>query len=681
MRARLRIAAPLIVIFLYLLWVKSPQLGYVTWDEGLGYNAPEDGKTAEDIKDNSPVVNPTGTVLPTSSTAAGNDVLASSVQDLKPTGSAGEQVTSAASHSTSSPPSHNSTNTTSNTASAKAEPTLAPCIPYERLQQQKNGPLSTGKRQFPYSRPPPHCRTFHLPSLEKVITDMKPIIKDPDLYRLFENSYPNTLDTMVKWHGYAEVEDEKGNKTTTDQELTYLITGDIDAMWLRDSASQLYSYLPLLESSSDPNFHKKESLASLWRGLINLQARQILISPYCHSFQPPPESHIPPTINGAFARNNPQPGYDPSKVFDCKWELDSLASFLQISAAYFQRTGDIAFFSKYDGQWGRAVKETVRAAGAMRKGTYDEKGKVSKSAWTFTGWTNRGSETLTNDGLGNPSRENGMVRSAFRPSDDACIFQFLVPSNMMWTKYLEEASAIVEKLEGQEAKSLMKEMRAFALGIRRAIDRDAVVRHDLFGDIYAYEIDGFGSANLMDDANIPSLLSIPYMNYTSSRFPVEEKGGDEKREHAQLYNNTRAFVLSDHNPYFMRGPPLSAIGGPHLGPGKSWPMAAIMRAMTAIQTLPSSSAERSEAPKGENEAVKKQRTAVEAEVRDQLLQVLDSTAGSGVVHESVRTWVGEEGDGGRDYTRAWFGWANGLVGELVFLLKERELGWLGGSFQ
>jgi meiotically up-regulated gene 157 (Mug157) protein len=252
---------------------------------------------------------------------------------------------------------------------------------------------------------------------------------------------------------------------------------------------------------------------------------------------------------------------------------------------------------------------------------------------------------------------------------------------MMWTKYLEEASAIVEKLEGQEAKSLMKEMRAFALGIRRAIDRDAVVRHDLFGDIYAYEIDGFGSANLMDDANIPSLLSIPYMNYTSSRFPVEEKGGDEKREHAQLYNNTRAFVLSDHNPYFMRGPPLSAIGGPHLGPGKSWPMAAIMRAMTAIQTLPSSSAERSEAPKGENEAVKKQRTAVEAEVRDQLLQVLDSTAGSGVVHESVRTWVGEEGDGGRDYTRAWFGWANGLVGELVFLLKERELGWLGGSFQ
>jgi meiotically up-regulated gene 157 (Mug157) protein len=575
------------------------------------------------------------------------------------------------------------------------------CVGYMQWMNGRPGPMSTGKRKFPYMRPPPECRTFKLPALESLITRMKGVIKDPDMYRLFENSYPITLDTMVKWRGYAEKEDAgTGNKIKTDEELTYVITGDIDAMWLRDSASQIYSYLPLLEASTSP-----DSLASLWRGLINSHSRYINISPYCHSFQPPPESGIPPTSNGAYHQNHPMPAYDPKYVFDCKWELDSLASFLQISSAYYKATGDVSFFGKYS--WVSAVKAAVKAAGDMRKGTYDKDGKVLPSAWTFTGWTNRGSETLTNDGLGNPVRENGMVRTAFRPSDDACIFQLLTPANMMWAKYLEEASVIAEKLGDKgnaEAAKLTAEMRNQAAGIRKGIDRDAVVHHRDFGDIFAYEVDGFGGANLMDDANVPSLLAMPLWDYSHSDYyssssdPTFSKtthktgssdSSDSKTKHKpvntelnrdddrnrrrrrraagsseasssdktstashdydKIYRNTRAFALSDANPYYAWGPDISAVGGPHLGPGKAWPMAAIIAGLTAFDPATSLTDEQ-----------------LESEVAKQLGMVLDSTAGEGVIHESVNSW------NNKDWTRPWFGWANGLFGELILRIEKEE---------
>ncbi|KAM7193545.1 Protein of unknown function (DUF1237) domain containing protein [Rhypophila sp. PSN 637] len=529
------------------------------------------------------------------------------------------------------------------------------CDSFQTLQSQKPGPLSEGHRKFPYVRPPPECRTFKLPAMEAMIERMKGVIADPDLFRLFENSYPNTLDTMVKWRGYAKSTNTSslGERDVTDEELTYVITGDIDAMWLRDSASQIYSYLPFLEPSNDP-----DSLASLWRGLINSHSRYIVISPYCHSFQPPEESGISPTVNGAFHNNNPQPPYDPKKVFDCKWELDSLASFLQISAAYYTRTNDLDFFAKY--QWVEAVKAAVDASAAMRLGTYDKDGKVLPSAWTFTGYTNRGSETLTNDGLGNPVKKNGMVRSGFRPSDDACIFQLLTPSNMMFAAYLEQASVIMEGLGKQHvegAANLTTAMRDLAKGIRKGISRDAVVHHRDFGEIFAYEVDGYGSANLMDDANVPSLLAMPLWNYTHTlgkSKPKMIKSTKEEKEHhdyAKIYQNTRKFVLSMANPYYSQGPALSAVGGPHLGPGKGWPMAAIVAALTAYNDELSGF---------------KDAAAREEAVALQLGQVLNSTGGTGVIHESVNAW------NANDWTRSWFGWANGIFGELIMKIAEDE---------
>ncbi|GKT42969.1 meiotically up-regulated gene 157 protein [Colletotrichum spaethianum] len=525
----------------------------------------------------------------------------------------------------------------------------ADCESFENWMRKRPGPASEGKRQFPLNRPRPECRTFRLPAMENLITRMKGVIKDPDLYRLFENAYPMTLDSMVKWRGFAnETDKQTGETRITDQELTYVITGDIDALWLRDSAEQISPYLPLLEASED-----KDSLASLWRGLINAHSRYIIISPYCHSFQPPPESGIPPTHNGAYVHNHPMPAYDPEKVFDCKWELDSLASFLKMSVSYAEKTGDWKFFSKYN--WVDAVEAAVNAAGAMRLGTYSTEGKVEKSAWTFTGWTNRGSETLTNDGLGNPIKENGMIRTAFRPSDDACIFQFLVPANMMWAKYLESASEIMAKLDGEKARKLTEEMRAQAFGIRHGIEKDAIVHRPGFGDIFAYEVDGYGGANLMDDANVPSLLAMPLWNFTQSNFKLPDPPkGEKQRDYAEVYRNTRKYVLSDSNSYFMKGPVISAVGGPHVGPGKAWPMAAVIAAITAYDPI---------------SGIKD----VEKEVEEQLRMVLDSTAGTGVLHESVNSW------NENDWTRAWFGWANGLFGELLLRVEDEEKKKKGGD--
>jgi meiotically up-regulated gene 157 (Mug157) protein len=307
----------------------------------------------------------------------------------------------------------------------------------------------------------------------------------------------------------------------------------------------------------------------------------------------------------------------------------------------------------------------------MRIGTYSKDGEVLSSAWTFTGWTNRGSETLTNDGLGNPTRSNGMVRTAFRPSDDACIYQLLVPANMMYAKYLEEASHIMSSLSGDEAKNLTIEMRAFSYGIRKGINEDAIIHNRDFGDIFAYEIDGYGGTNMMDDANIPSLLAMPLWNYShsSTNSLPSPPQGEKPRDYDKIYANTRRFILSDSNPYFMKGPIISAIGGPHLGPGKAWPMAAIVRVLTTFLLPPSSS-------ETENGSVDKaEKKAREDEIKEQIMMVLNSTAGTGVIHESVSSW------NENNWTRAWFGWANGLFGELVLRVAEEDVGLLGESWQ
>ncbi|PQE09676.1 hypothetical protein CJF30_00009596 [Rutstroemia sp. NJR-2017a BBW] len=430
----------------------------------------------------------------------------------------------------------------------------AQCPDYSQYSQQQHPPLSSGKYALSYMRPDPACRTFNSSIVESVIANMSSVIKDPDLYRLFQNSFPNTLDTAVKWKGYSA--------NNSEEELTFLITGDIDAMWLRDSANQMQSYVTLLTASSSP-----DSLASLFRGVINLQARYINSAPHCNSFQAPTESGIAPQQNQANP-DNFYPAEPTSVVFECKYELDSLAAFLEISSDYYQATKDITFFQKFN--WVSAVETIIATTEALLVGTYAANGSVNASPYTWQRQTTSATETLDNSGAGNPVQDGtGLVRSAFRPSDDAL-----------------------------------------------------------------HPLGPFISSNRMDDANIPSLLSAPFFGYLSANDSV--------------YQATRKFILSKNNPYFMRGPVINAVGGPHVGPGYAWPMAKIIQIFTSSDT---------------------------SEITAALKELVSSTAGLGLIHESIYTF-----DQNR-WTRQWFSWANGLFGQCLLDLRTRLPGVLAQSYQ
>ncbi|CCF33291.1 hypothetical protein CH063_00949 [Colletotrichum higginsianum] len=478
-------------------------------------------------------------------------------------------------------------------------------------------PFSEGIHKLSYQRPAPECRTASFPEVEKVITEMKALVKDPDLYRLFENTFPNTLDTTIAWTGLAG--------ENPDEELSFIITGDINAEWLRDSSNQLQSYRSLLKPNSS-----EDSLAALYRGAINLQARYVRFAPHCNAFQPPEESNVAPTDNEAGGGSDHIfPAYSTSSFFECKYELDSLAAFLQLSHDYHTATADKNFFARFN--WSKAVAVLLNTTDALRAGTYAADGTLNPSPALFERKSVSSSETLSNGGNGAPTEgSTGMVRSFFRPSDDSCIYQLFVPANMMFARYLNSCAEIMDSIDA----GLAERMRDSAKAVREGVEAHGKTTHPKFGEIYSYEVDGFGSHNNMDDANIPSLLSAPHYGYLSAQDPV--------------YQNTRRFVLSTSNPYQMRGPVLNATGGPHIGPGNAWPMALIAQLMTSND---------------------------DDEIANGLRQLVGSTNGLGLIHESVNSHDASK------WTRSWFAWANGLFGQMLLDVKERKPHLLERSYQ
>jgi meiotically up-regulated gene 157 (Mug157) protein len=424
-------------------------------------------------------------------------------------------------------------------------------------------------------RPAAADRKFTSDAVEATIRDVKRRIADPELAWLFENCFPNTLDTTVR------------TATLDGRPDTFVVTGDIDAMWLRDSTAQVWPYLPLAKDDT--------KLRAMLAGVVNRQARCVLLDPYANAF-----NFGPTGSEWEKDRTRMRP-----ELHERKWEIDSLCYVVRLAYGYWKTTGDASCF---DTTW--------QDAGALIVKTFrEQQRKPGRGPYSFQRNTTNPTDSLPLDGFGNPSRPCGLIHSGFRPSDDACIFPFLVPSNLFAAaslKHLEEIASAVGN------RALADECRALSAEVAPSLAEHARVRHPKYGEIYAYEVDGFGNSLMMDDANVPNLLGLPYLGCCQANDP--------------LYRRTRAFSLSEDNPYFCKGTAGEGLGSPHSGLGTVWPIGIIMRALTSEDA---------------------------AEIAACLKLLKATHAGTGFMHESFQC-----NDAAR-FTRKWFAWANTLFGEMV----------------
>lgn len=424
-------------------------------------------------------------------------------------------------------------------------------------------PYSEGPLKLPFQRPSEHCRTFQSEAVEKIIEDMNKNILDKDLARIFENAFPNTLDTTVRWHVDGISPSIPGDGTQIPMHMvgderwsgahSFIVTGDINAEWLRDSTNQLAQYQALTK--------KDDKIERLILGAVNTQAEFVIQNPYCNAFQPPPPSGISPTGNGQ--SDNVHPGYEPSFVFECKYELDSLAAFLSLSYQFWEKSGSTEHLTA---RWYKALDSLLTTINSQTLSTFDGYGTHMRNQYTFQRQTNTGTETLNLAGVGNPlNNGTGLIRSAFRPSDDATIFGYFIPANAMMAVELIRTAKM---LEGAGNLKASRELALRGEKLTKAVWEHGVIYHPIHGKVFAYEIDGYGSQLLMDDANLPSLLSLPLLGFC-------------KRDDV-IYQNTRKMILNRlGNPYFFQGDEFEGIGGPHVGLQNAWPMSLLVQIMTS----------------------------------------------------------------------------------------------------
>ncbi|WP_396168793.1 glycoside hydrolase family 125 protein [Flavobacterium sp.] len=436
---------------------------------------------------------------------------------------------------------------------------------------------------FISKRPPLQKRKFVSEAVEQTILSIKKKIADPELAWMFENCFPNTLDTTIKHYSLEGKPD------------TFVITGDIDAMWLRDSSAQVWPYIPLVT--------KDKKLSLLIAGVVNRQTKCVLIDPYANAFNYGPELSAEHTND----KTEMKPG-----VFERKFEVDSLCYVIRLAHEYWKISGNL---EPYDADWAKAMKLIVQTFKEQQR-------KTDAVPYSFRRTGDSPNDTAQGQGYGNPVRPIGLICSVFRPSDDGTLFPFLVPSNyfaVVSLRQLAEMSTVILKDH-----FFAKECDELANEIQAALEKYAIVNHFEFGKVFAYEIDGYGSVLHMDDANVPSLISLPYIANIDPN--------------SEVYQNTRKLVLSSLNPYYAQGK-YSGVGGPHTGKEMIWPLSYIMRAMTSKN----------------NE-----------EIKYCIRMIQETHADTGFIHESFFR------NDPKQYTRDWFAWANTIFGELIVKLANEN---------
>lgn len=400
--------------------------------------------------------------------------------------------------------------------------------------------------------------------------------KFPEIAPMARQCFLNTIETTVK-----KLEDG----------TYFVITGDIPAMWLRDSAAQIRPYVKYAKEDRE--------LQVILEGIIEKQAQLVCIDPYANAFNE--------STNGCGHKDETEQN---EHVWERKYEIDSLCAPVYLAYSYWKSTGRDEIFT-----------ETFRKMIDCIIKVFRTEQDHSKSTYRFQRRNSPKTDTLPNEGYGRPVNVTGMTWSGFRPSDDSCKFGYLIPSNMMAVVALRNLSEICEI--AYKDNGLTKTCKQLAEVINDGIQDYAIVDHPKYGRLYAYETDGFGNYNLMDDANSPSLLSMPYIGYCDFN--------------NSIYQNTRKFVLSEDNPYYAIGNYAKGIGSPHTNPGYVWHIGLTMQALT------------SEDP---------------SEIKS-CLQMLSATHdGTNYMHEAFNP------NDPSQYSRPWFAWANTLFAELLVTLMD-----------
>lgn len=416
--------------------------------------------------------------------------------------------------------------------------------------------------------------------LAQVVVTVREAVGDDTITAVFERSMRENL---------AAVSEILPDGTT------FVLTGDIPAMWLRDSGAQVRPYLIL--AADDP------ALQDVLLGVLRRQLEFIALDPYANSFK---RNDDPSWHADDLAELRPQ-------VWERKYEIDSLCFPLELAYRLWRLTGrdDV-------------IDERFRAAAEATLGVWTTELDHTRSAYAFQRLNAPLTDTLSHDGRGGPVGVTGMTWAGFRPSDDACEYHYNVPGNMFAVVTLGYVAEIAQVVFDDA--DLAQRAAALAQTIRAGIEEFGRVEHPEHGSVYAYEVDGLGSQLVMDDANMPSLLSMPLSGYLAADDPT--------------YLATRALLLSEDNPYYYVGTAARGIGSPHTPKRYIWPIG------LAVQGL----------------------TSTDPAEKRRLLDVLrDTTGGTGLMHE------GFDVDDPTQYTRPWFSWANAMFCELVLEVAGHTL--------